>query len=643
MLQTLLAEGRPLLADGATGTNLFAMGLASGEPPELWNETHPDRLLALHQAFVEAGSDIILTDSFGGNRRRLALHGLAARARELNMHAARNARAVADRAPRRVVVAGSVGPTGDILAPLGSLSEDESIEIFVEQIEGLRDGGADVVWIETMSAAEEIRAAARAAAAVGIPYTVTASFDTAGRTMMGVGPAALGALVADFDPKPAAYGANCGVGAADLLVAILAMSAADPGAALIAKANAGVPRWRGAEIHYSGTPELMASYAGLAVDCGARIIGGCCGNEPSHVAAMRRALDAHRAGPRPTVEAIVAALGPLAAPAPRKRRSQPAPRAGLSASAKRWPLDRGAAPEPRAPRAPLVPPSGPQIFDVGAAGAGERLDRFLGQAAIERRVALSRTRLKALIEAGEVTVDGAIARDPAMRLARGRQDRLRGAAAGGVPAPRRGPAARRRLRGRASHRHRQAGRAWSSIRRRATPAARWSTRSSAIADRAFRASAGSGGRASSTGSTRTPPASSSSPRPTPPIAGSPSSSPTTAAAVARARISRARLGRLRRGRRQGRRGDRPPSASSRENGGRARGARPPRRHPLAARGGAGPREPRRLPARNRANPSDPRPHGLDRPSAARRFGLRRAASRPRRRNFPREQKSRLPR
>jgi methionine synthase I (cobalamin-dependent) len=315
MVQTLLAEGRPLLADGATGTNLFAMGLASGETPELWNAAHPDRIKALHQAFVDAGADIILTNSFGGNRRRLALHGLEARAREFNRLAARNARAVADTSSRRVVVAGSVGPTGDIFAPLGPLGEDEAVDVFVEQIEGLRQGGADVVWIETMSAAEEIRAAARAAAKVGMPYTITASFDTAGRTMMGVAPAALGALVEGFDPRPLAYGANCGVGASDLLVAILAMSAANPDAPLIAKANAGVPQWHGAEIHYSGTPELMQAYAGLAVDCGARIIGGCCGNKPAHVAAMRRGLDAHVAGPRPSIEAIVAALGPLVAPA----------------------------------------------------------------------------------------------------------------------------------------------------------------------------------------------------------------------------------------------------------------------------------------------------------------------------------------
>ena len=315
MLETLLAEGRPLLADGAMGTNLFEAGLTSGDNPELWNATRPDAIRALHQSFVEAGADIVLTNSFGGNRRRLALHGLEGRTRELNRLAAENARAVAKSAGRPVVVAGSVGPTGDLLAPLGPLTEDEAVEIFVEQIEGLREGGADVVWIETMSSPEEIRAAANAAGRLGTPYTVTASFDTAGKTMMGLPPAAFAVLVDDFLPRPLAFGANCGVGAADLLVSILAMSEARPERNLIAKANAGVPQWHGAHIHYSGSPELMGVYAGLAVDAGARIVGGCCGTKPAHVAAMRRALDSHRPGPRPSLEAIEAALGPLVAPA----------------------------------------------------------------------------------------------------------------------------------------------------------------------------------------------------------------------------------------------------------------------------------------------------------------------------------------
>jgi methionine synthase I (cobalamin-dependent) len=326
MLQKLLAEGRPLLADGATGTNLFEVGLSAGDNPEAWNETHSDRVQGLHQSFVDAGADIILTNSFGGNRRRLMLHGLEDRARELNRLAARNARAVADKAGRPVVVAGSVGPTGDLLAPLGPLTEEEAVEVFVEQIEGLREGGADVAWIETMSAPEEIRAASRAAAQVGMPFTATASFDTAGKTMMGLAPGAYAEMFDGFDAKPMAFGANCGVGAADLLVSILGMTESRPDAIVIAKANAGVPQWHGAHIHYSGSPELMGVYAGLAIDAGARIVGGCCGTKPSHLAAMRKALDGRAPGPRPDMAAIVAALGPLVAPAaaepaaPRARR-----------------------------------------------------------------------------------------------------------------------------------------------------------------------------------------------------------------------------------------------------------------------------------------------------------------------------------
>ncbi len=327
MLQALLSEGRPLLADGATGTNLFEMGLVSGETPELWNDAQPEKIRSLHQGFVDAGADIVLTNSFGGNRRRLMLHGLQSRVRELNRLAAEIARDVVDKAGRRVVVAGSVGPTGDLLAPLGALSEDEATEVFCEQIDGLKAGGADVVWIETMSAPEEIRAAARAAAVLGMPYTATASFDTAGRTMMGLTPEAYAELFDSFEAAPLAFGANCGVGAADLLVSVLGMTARRPEAKIIAKANAGVPHWHGAR-------DLLFRHAGAdgrlraARDrCGgAAIIGGCCGNKAAHVAAMRRALDTHARGERPTVETIVAALGPLVSPAaeegaaPRARR-----------------------------------------------------------------------------------------------------------------------------------------------------------------------------------------------------------------------------------------------------------------------------------------------------------------------------------
>jgi 5-methyltetrahydrofolate--homocysteine methyltransferase len=316
MIDEILETAEWLLADGATGTNLFAKGLVAGEAPEVWNFEHPDRVQALHRDFVDAGSDIILTNSFGANRRRLALHKLQERTREINRLAAENARKVAQHADRRVIVAGAVGPTGDLYQPLGELTEDAAVEVFVEQIEGLKAGGADVIWIETMSSFEEIRAASRAAARVGMPYTVTASFDTAGSTMMGIPPTAFVQAAAGFAPAPAAVGANCGVGASDLLLSILQMTEARPEVAIIAKGNCGIPQVDGDKIVYTGTPILMGEYARLAVDAGARVLGGCCGTTPAHVAAMRRTLDGHRRGDRPQLATIVDRIGPLTAPPP---------------------------------------------------------------------------------------------------------------------------------------------------------------------------------------------------------------------------------------------------------------------------------------------------------------------------------------
>jgi 5-methyltetrahydrofolate--homocysteine methyltransferase len=309
-LETMLTSGRVLLADGATGTNYFRLGLGAGEAPELWNAEHPERVQELHQAFVDAGSDIILTNTFGANRHRLQLHGAQDRAHELNQRAAELAREVADGTPRPIVVAGSVGPTGELFEPLGALSEAEAIDTFAEQIAGLRAGGADVAWIETMSAPDEMRAAARAAIAVEMPYTVTGSFDTAGRTMMGLHPAEFAATFRDLSVQPVAVGANCGVGASDILVTLLAM--VDATAHVISKGNCGIPHVQGAEVVYSGTPDLMAEYARLAVDAGAAIVGGCCGTTPEHVRAMRAALDAHTRATPPTLDDIVNRIGPLA-------------------------------------------------------------------------------------------------------------------------------------------------------------------------------------------------------------------------------------------------------------------------------------------------------------------------------------------
>lgn len=313
-LADLLAKKRILLADGATGTNYFDMGLTAGDPPEMWNVDHPDRVASLHQRFVDAGADIILTNTFGCNKHRLKLHQLEARTFELNKRAAEIARAVADKAGRPVVVAGSVGPTGELFEPLGKLTHDDAVATFKDQIAGLKAGGADVAWIETMSAIEEMRAAMEGAVQAGLPYTYTGSFDTAGRTMMGLEPQALGDVAAGMAPPPLAFGSNCGVGASDLLVSVLAMTESKPEAIVIAKANCGIPQVHGDHVHYSGTPELMADYVRLAADAGARIIGGCCGTSPTHLAAMRAALDAYQPGPRPDRAAIEAKLGKLVAP-----------------------------------------------------------------------------------------------------------------------------------------------------------------------------------------------------------------------------------------------------------------------------------------------------------------------------------------
>ena len=308
----LLADKRVLLADGATGTNLFAMGLQSGDAPELWNVEQRGRVHALYRAFVEAGSDLFLTNSFGGSRHRLKLHGAQHRVGELNEAAARIAREVAGDADREVVVAGSMGPTGELFEPLGSLTMKEGVAAFEEQARALARGGVDVLWIETMSSREEVEAALTGGLAADLPMVCTLSFDTNGRTMMGIAPGDFAALCRDIAPSPYAFGTNCGIGPAEAIAGVLALRrAAREQDILVAKANCGIPQFVGGEIRYGGTPELMADYARLAFDAGARIIGGCCGTTPEHVRAMRRALDAHQPGPPPTLDVVEQRLGKL--------------------------------------------------------------------------------------------------------------------------------------------------------------------------------------------------------------------------------------------------------------------------------------------------------------------------------------------
>ena len=317
-LYDLLQQKRLVLADGATGTNFMHMGLEPGFPPDIWNLTAPDKPETLHKQFVEAGADIILTNTFGANAPRLKLHDMQDETYAINKAGAEIAGRVAEAADRPVVVAGSVGPTGELFEPMGEMTMDSAIAAFKTQMEGLRDGGADVIWIETMSAAEEIQAAAQAAIDVGVPYAFTASYDTAGKTMMGLSPGDIHGITTNLSEQPLAVGSNCGVGASDLLLGALDMTAAKPDAVVIGKANCGIPHVRGKETVYSGTPELMYDYAQLAADAGLRIIGGCCGNAPEHVAAMRKSIDDYllrnAPGERPTREILEAKLGALVNP-----------------------------------------------------------------------------------------------------------------------------------------------------------------------------------------------------------------------------------------------------------------------------------------------------------------------------------------
>ena len=307
---TKLLETRDwLLADGATGTNLFNLGLEAGDAPEMWNVDKPENIRTLYKGAVDAGSDLFLTNTFGGNASRLKLHNSVDQVHELNRVGAAIGRDIADASGRTVIVAGSVGPTGDIMSPMGTLTHKIAVEMFHEQAEGLKAGGADVLWVETISAPEEFRAAAEAFALADMPWCGTMSFDTAGRTMMGLTSTDMAKMVGKLDHQPIGYGANCGVGASDLLRTILGIAEHSGDATLISKGNAGIPKYHDGHIHYDGTPALMGDYAVLARNCGARIIGGCCGTTPEHLVAMRASLENTPKGPKPSPEDITTALG----------------------------------------------------------------------------------------------------------------------------------------------------------------------------------------------------------------------------------------------------------------------------------------------------------------------------------------------
>lgn len=326
-LLAMLEAGQIVVGDGAMGTMLQAAGLTDGGAPELWNVEAPEKITAIYEAYAKAGANLITTNTFGGTSARLKLHNLQDRVYELNLAGTQLARDVADK--YGALVAGDIGPSGEIMQPIGPLSMDEARALFAEQARGLIDGGSDYILIETMSYLDEVQAAIEGVREIDpdIPIVATMSFDTNFHTMMGVSPRQAAETIASWGVR--VIGANCGNGPAEIEVVMTQMAQYRPdGVYLMAQSNAGMPQFVGGEIKYDGTPEVMAQYALLMRNLGIDVIGACCGSTPAHIAAMSAALDAAKddpvAGPPPIADAesAIESADSRAARAADRRRSR---------------------------------------------------------------------------------------------------------------------------------------------------------------------------------------------------------------------------------------------------------------------------------------------------------------------------------
>ena len=275
-----------LISDGAMGTMLQSKGLTDGGAPELWNVENPEAVESVLDEYATAGANLITTNTFGGTRGRLQMHGLEDRLFELNKAGAEIARKVADRHPGCFVM-GDVGPSGELMEPMGTMTIDEAKDLFADQIKALVAGGVDAILIETMSDLQEVEAAVKAAKEVApnLPIIVTFSFDTNLRTMMGVKPAVAVKTLAAQGVR--IIGANCGRGTDEMRVIAKELTEARPeGVYIITQSNAGLPKLVGGDFIYDGTPEEMAKYAEDMKTLGVNVIGSCCGSTPAHTKSM---------------------------------------------------------------------------------------------------------------------------------------------------------------------------------------------------------------------------------------------------------------------------------------------------------------------------------------------------------------------
>jgi 5-methyltetrahydrofolate--homocysteine methyltransferase len=275
-----------LISDGAMGTMLQGKGLTDGGAPELWNVENPNAIEEVLEEYAAAGANLITTNTFGGTRGRLQMHGLDDRLFELNQAGAQIARKVADRHPGCFVM-GDVGPSGELMEPMGTMTIDEAKDLFADQIKALVAGGVDAILIETMSDLQEVEAAVKAAKEVApnLPIIVTFSFDTNLRTMMGVKPAVAVQTLAAEGVR--IIGANCGRGTDEMRVIAKELTEARPeGIYIITQSNAGLPKLVGGDFIYDGTPDEMAKYAEDMKTLGVNVIGSCCGSTPAHTKSM---------------------------------------------------------------------------------------------------------------------------------------------------------------------------------------------------------------------------------------------------------------------------------------------------------------------------------------------------------------------